>query len=129
VTTNVTTPTTGADRRLLADVHRWARTNGWTPADWRGRQNAPTEDQATIAVRTNEAGFQVWRKTTDAPHFTGQPTDYPADSVRQAVDLLAALNILPAQFSSAYQAGWHDGYFADVEDETRAEIRAAWSTR
>jgi hypothetical protein len=127
MTDTVTAPT--ADRKLLADVHRWARTYGWTSAGWRGWQNARYEDQATVAVRTNEAGFQVWRKPADAPHFTGQPTEYPADSVRQAVDLLVALGILPAQLSSAYTAGWHDGYFADVEVETRAEIRPSWRAR
>jgi hypothetical protein len=104
------------DRQLLAEVSRWARANNWSPAEWRGFKNAAFEDQATIAVRVNEAGFQVWRKTSAAPRFTGQPTDYPASSVRQAVDFLVALRILPVKFSSVYEAGVRAGrLFADTD--------------
>ncbi|MCG5460807.1 hypothetical protein MED01_004233 [Micromonospora sp. MED01] len=108
-----TTTTSTEDRRLLAEVSRLRRANDWRDSS-RGFQNAPFEDQATVAVRPNEAGFQVWRKPADAPHFTGQPTEYPAESVREAVDLLVALNILPDSFSSAYREGRNQAA-ADVE--------------
>lgn len=93
------------ERELIAAAAQWAKDNGWTSAGWRGWQNARYEDGATIAVHPNESGFEVWRKDTDTPHFRGMSTDYPADSVRQAVDLLVALGILPAEFSTAYAAG------------------------
>ncbi|MGA4726260.1 hypothetical protein ACPB67_02470 [Micromonospora taraxaci] len=106
MTPTASTPT--EDRRLLAEVSRWRKGNDWRADDLRGFQNAPFEDAATVAVRPNEAGFQVWRKGADAPHFIGQPIEYPAESVREAVDLLVALDVLPLQFSSAYEAGWDD---------------------
>ncbi|MBM0277228.1 hypothetical protein [Micromonospora tarensis] len=112
------------DRRLLAEVSRWRKANDWRDSS-RGFQNAPFEDGATVAVRPNEAGFQVWRKPADAPHFTGQPTEYPAESVREAIDMLVALRILPPQFSSAYEAGRSDAAFiANVE--TRPDRRCRY---
>ncbi|MCX5119248.1 hypothetical protein OG992_18845 [Micromonospora sp. NBC_00362] len=114
MTPTITTST--EDRRLLAEVSRWAHRNDWRVGGWRGYQNAAFEDGATVAVRVNEAGLQVWRKPADAPHFTGQPTDYPATNVREAVDILAAVGVLPPVFSSAYRQGRSDGAFiANVE--------------
>ncbi|MBM0203228.1 hypothetical protein JNW90_08990 [Micromonospora sp. STR1s_5] len=113
MTSTASTPT--EDRRLLAEVSRWRKAADWTDSS-RGFQNAPFEDGATVAVRPNEAGFQVWRKPADAPHFTGQPTEYPAESVREAIDLLVALRVLPAHFSSAYQAGQDDARSDDWDD-------------
>ncbi|MGK5737237.1 hypothetical protein [Micromonospora sp. URMC 103] len=103
-----TTASTATDRQLLAAVSAWAHENGWTEAGWRGYKNARYEDGATIAVRPNEAGFEVWRKTSDTPHFRGMSADYPATTVREAVNLLVALEILPAEFSAAYEAGVRD---------------------
>ncbi|MET8265972.1 hypothetical protein ABZU92_18495 [Micromonospora arida] len=101
MTNTATTPI--EDRRLLAEVSRWRKDNGWTNTDF-----GWVDDLRTVRVRPNEAGFQVWRKDADAPHFTGQPTEYPAESVREAIDMLVALNVLPEGFSSAYKAGWDD---------------------
>ncbi|MEU7972199.1 hypothetical protein AB0B48_09160 [Micromonospora sp. NPDC049089] len=114
----MTSTTTGftTDRQQLAEVSRWARIQGWRVGGWRGYQNAPFEDQATVTVRVNEAGLQVWRKPAGTPYFTGQPTEYPAATVREAVDILAAVGILPPVFSSAYRMGRSDSAFiANVE--------------
>ncbi|MEU4772930.1 hypothetical protein [Micromonospora sp. NPDC023644] len=108
------------DRRLLADVHRWARTNGWEWKEYRW-ENADT----SITIRSN--GFELRRRKSATGRF-GPTAGHIASSIRQAVDLLVALGILPVYLSSQYAAGWHDGYFADVEDETAAEIKASWAT-
>ncbi|MFI6819763.1 hypothetical protein ACIBJE_02275 [Micromonospora sp. NPDC050187] len=89
------------DRQLLVDVRRWARTNGWS-LSWIGWINATYDSDATLAVGWDESGLRVWRKGA-----TGWPirsTDYAVASVRQAVDVLAALGILPPHLSSAYRA-------------------------
>ena len=100
------------DRCLFADISKWAHAAGWRNAGWRGWQNARYEDEATVVVRLNETGFEVWRKNGES-HFTGRPMEYPAATVREAVDLLAALRILPPQFSSAYVVGVAVGYLYD----------------
>ncbi|MGC1213265.1 MAG: hypothetical protein WA890_18595, partial [Micromonospora sp.] len=87
-----------------AEVSKWAHKNGWTNGDWRGYVNARYTDEATIVVRPNETGFEVWRKEP-GQHLTGRPDEYPATSVREAVDLLVALRILPDRFSRAFYAG------------------------
>ncbi|GLZ62836.1 hypothetical protein [Micromonospora sp. NBRC 107095] len=127
MTNTVTTST--EDRRLLAEVHRWARIQGWRAGGWRGYQNAQFEDKATVTVRPNEAGFQVWRKDADALFFTGQPTEYPTATVREAIDILVAIGILPPAFSSAYRLGRSDGAFiANVETNPDRKCAACGAT-
>ena len=118
----------GEHRQLLADVHRWARTNGWNWRECWGWVNALYASEATLAVDwdTDTRTITVHRANGNAIF---RPTTYPADTVCQAVDVLVAYGVLPVQLSSAYAAGWHDGYFADVEAETAAEIKASWTDR
>ena len=97
-----TTETDG--RRLLAEVSKWAHANGWTNGEWRGYMNATYWHEATVMVRPHECGFDVFRTDQGGP-ITGRPDEYPATSVREAVDLLVALRILPDRFSSAFRAG------------------------
>ena len=92
------------DRRLLAEVSKWAHANGWTNGGWRGYMNGRYWHEATIMVRPNETGFDVWRVERGGP-VSGKPMEYPATSIREAVDLLVALRILPDRFSSAFRAG------------------------
>lgn len=92
------------DRRLLAEVSKWAHANGWTNGGWRGYMNGRYWHEATVMVRPNETGFDVWR-VNQAGAVAGRPDEYPATSVREAVDLLVALRILPDRFSSAFYAG------------------------
>jgi len=95
---------TAVERALLLQVSRWARAEGvrldgamrWTSppphrwgVDWWG-ENEP--DDATPMV--------VWRKGTS----TGK--SYWVASIAEAVDVLCALGILPARFSTSYRAGW-----------------------
>ena len=91
-------------RRLLAEVSKWAHANGWTNGGWRGWMNGRYWHEATVYVRPNETGFDVFRTDQGGP-VSGRPMEYPATSVREAVDLLVALRILPDRFSSAFEAG------------------------
>ena len=103
---------TGKDRRLLHEVARWAHTQGWrrlryphrwngadrgwtdAPADWR---YAP-EEGANVVTATRSL-LSVHRPGWDAPAVV------PVTSVIHAVDVLVALRILPAPFSSAFRSG------------------------
>lgn len=94
------------DRHLLAAVHKWARANGWYPA-MRGWQDNLLESTASVAVGAfpgSEDGYypgevHVWRKDS-VGYWPLRPDVFPARSVREAVDLLCALRILPAHLSS-----------------------------
>ena len=121
-TTGFTNFAPGEHRQLLAAIHRWARTNGWNWHECWGWVNARYASEATLGVEW-EDGTVVIR----SGEVLLRSKTYPVDGVRQAVDLLFALDILPARYTRAYEAGWHDGYFADAEDETRAEIKASWA--
>ena len=101
-----------SDRQLLAAVHRWARTHGWH-ATWIGWANAPWAGDATAVVEWDHEELTV-RRRPDAEvgrqwpsglGSVGRSERYPVTSVREAVDLLAALGVLPAELSSAYRAG------------------------
>lgn len=109
------------DRRLLAEISAWAHASGWTQS-WRGWQNAATDDQATVVVGHDDGGLRVWRKDARGM-FPLRSTDYPADSLREAVDILAAIRVLPVVFSSAYRTGRKDGHWIavgwDTEDGAR----------
>ena len=107
------TVTPSTDRKLLADVHRWARTNGWT---WNSAwcwQNATYATEATLAVEWDLDARTVIVRRGDGVVF--RPTTYPADTVREAVDLLVAIGILPARFARAYQAGVTAGFDMALE--------------
>lgn len=111
---------TAAERRLLAGLSRWRKDKNWTDS------NLGWVDAAqSVRVRPLEHGFKVWGRYDDQWRAEGE---FPATSIRQAVDILVALTVLPAPFSSAYEAGWHDGYFHTAEDETAVEIKASWAT-
>ena len=95
----------GEHRHLIADVHRWARTNGWNWHECWGWVNARYASNVTLGIDWDSDNSTV---TVRAGQVLLRPTTYPVGSVRQAVDLLVALDILPVQFSSAYEAGLHD---------------------
>ncbi|MEU4779227.1 hypothetical protein [Micromonospora sp. NPDC023633] len=138
MTDTVTAHTTGADRRLLANISRWRKANGWT----RNLRGFLVNPDRTLGVDISDGsdgmgtGFRLMRG--DLLH---KPTDYPADSIRQAVDLLAALGILPPHLSSQYAAGFDSAreltvdtavgavtaHF-DVTEKDVADVKA-WSTR
>lgn len=97
-------------RRLLAEVSRWRKANGWSDSS-RGWINEQSVDDAAVAVKPDpdlaNAFTVTWRKGNGGWH---QPDLYMAVDVQQAVEMLVALGILPARFSSAYRAGWLNGY-------------------
>ena len=103
----VSTPT--EDRRLLAEVSRWRKANGWSDSS-RGWINEQSVEDAAVAVKPEPDGGEAftvaWRKGNGGWH---EPDRYIAVDAQQAVDFLVALGILPARFSSAYEAGVIDG--------------------
>jgi len=102
VTRIVSTPT--EDRRLLAEVSRWRKANGWSDSS-RGWINEQSVEDAAVAVKANSDAANVLtvtlRKGNGGWHH---PDHYVVVDVQQAVDFLVALGILPARFSSAYEA-------------------------
>ncbi|MEV4846109.1 hypothetical protein AB0K20_23190 [Micromonospora matsumotoense] len=94
-----------SDRQLLAAAHRWARTHGWR-VTWRGWADGLSD--GTVGVGWEHGELRIWRSyTTPGSSDRRWPTwstDYPVASVRQAVDVLVALDVLPAELSSAYRA-------------------------
>lgn len=107
------------DRRLLASVHRWARTNGWRTHWYHpgyGWVNG-TRSTATLAIEWSDTALILHRVTgylaTDQPVWS-QPTVIRVASVVQAVDVLVALGILPAWLSSSWAAA-EDRYREQVE--------------
>ncbi|MEU1240081.1 hypothetical protein ABZ388_06950 [Micromonospora parva] len=92
----------GEHRQLLADIHRWARTNDWaTTRDigwWSPDRLSQVDwDERGLSIGTRDTTDNLWKTR-----------HWPADSVREAIDLLVALGIAPEGFSSAYKAGWDD---------------------
>ncbi len=94
---------TTEDRHLLAHVSRWARANAT-------REHGATREG--VRWNTND-GRAVVLFSVDELHVGRRFASghwYPdcfvsANSVAEAVDVLVALGILPAMFSSAYAAG------------------------
>ena len=95
----------GEHRHLLADVHRWARTNGWNWHECWGWVNARYASDATLGIDWDNGTV-----TVRAGQVLLRPTTYPVGSVRQAVDMLVALDILPASFARAYRTGFEAGF-------------------
>lgn len=99
------------DRQLLVDVHQWARANGWR-CTWIGWGNAQISSSATTVVEWDHDELTVRRRPAaevgqqwpSGLGSVGRRDRYPVTSVRQAVDFLVALDVLPARFSSAYRA-------------------------
>lgn len=83
------------DRELLVAVRRWARSAGW----WLGWSGWHSHDGAIVVDWTEGRDeITVRRKGSTLGR------DYPVASVRQAVDILCALDVLPPHLSSAYRA-------------------------
>ncbi|MFE7874735.1 hypothetical protein ACFUYE_30845, partial [Micromonospora humida] len=87
------------DRQLLAATHRWARTNGWTWHDWHGWINRPYITDATTAVDWDAVEIVVRRRVPGGAAWMS--SRHEVTSVVQAVDVLVALEVLPAELSGA----------------------------
>jgi hypothetical protein len=95
---------TPAERTLLLALFRWARTEGgmewgrWAHR-W-SRQRGPREQWLGVDFDSEDGEYlSIYRGRVNA-------RDYWVGSLVEAVDVLAALGIVPARFSSAYRAGW-----------------------
>jgi hypothetical protein len=93
-----------SERVLLANVHRWARTNGWRPGP-RGWENP----ERTFAIEPRDGEVVIWWLSTTAngpaPWRTSPLASCRyilADSAVQAIDLLVVYGYLPPLWSSAY---------------------------
>lgn len=89
---------TPEDRDLLAAVHVWARTNGWTPHDWLGWINAANSTEATVAVRVERVGgcgITIFHRVTPYDAWPVRGEFHRVDRVGRAVDILVEQGILP----------------------------------
>jgi hypothetical protein len=101
-------------RRLLAAVSRWARENGWERLyAIRARQCVERD----LAVSW-EAGLVYVDRVADGHIYSSHVA---VASVREALDVLAALGVIPASFSTQYAAG----RASRVIDDWLAEVTAA----
>jgi hypothetical protein len=100
---------TPAERALLRELFRWARTEGDLDVSgtymWCRRFRRPESERwgVNFFARDWEPGepvaLGIWRGTSTTKN-------YWVESIAEAVDVLVALGIVPARFSTAYRAGW-----------------------
>lgn len=103
-----------AERQLLRDVLTWARANGWRrvepyPSSWPEWTNFQQDSGPNVCLYKPEFGedydeIRAYFFGPDVRHVSWRPT-----SIREAVDVLAALGVLPVAFSTAYSVGHEDG--------------------
>jgi hypothetical protein len=93
------------DLTLLRDVILWARANGWQHTwhpihghAWLNQTDQRLEVDVQYTTDRREAAMDVYN-ATPAIHRL-----WPS-AIREAVDVLVALGVLPARFSTAYAAG------------------------
>jgi hypothetical protein len=91
---------TPAERSLLLALFRWARTEGlvWGGANWVSG-TGPDGQRWGIDYDPGDEYLYIWRGRVVARR-------YWVASIAEAVDLVVALGIAPARFSTAYRAGW-----------------------
>lgn len=89
-------------RKLLASIHNWARHTGWTWYPTWGWVSGSDLDHAECAVDWDPDTRTVTVRRNNGNGIY-RPTVYPADTVRQAVDVLVTYWVLPARFSSAVE--------------------------
>jgi hypothetical protein len=97
-----------SDLVLLREAMRWARANGYR-YDGTGRQKVwDRSDGGTtiVGVETVRCHHEGCDHDTDLHVIEdGIETTTSASSVQRALDILVALGVLPARFSSAYAIG------------------------
>lgn len=115
-----------SDPLLLTTIRRM-HADGWTYERSLARYHRP--DGTAIVEVVAEGAVKVWRRPVADGSPFGKPDEYPVDTVRQAVDVLAALGILPADLSSAYAAGVAAGTEggAEVYDDQGDLWRLGWT--
>lgn len=101
------------DRALIVDAHRWARYHGWVPYGrhgWTDPAGITTNGRAGTAVTWDEDSITVYRRRSE---WAWDERTYRVASVREAVDILVAVDVLPAQMSSAYRTAQAERAQAD----------------
>lgn len=128
----MTTDQTAA-RALLRTVLTWARANGWRPRyRWQGDVTITWSrgPDAEIGVPGEYVGVHLPDPDNieDIRHwlFDHHGRQIPVTSVREAVDVLAALGVLPAALSSMYAAG--RASVLDLLREVTDELQAVSET-
>lgn len=120
------------DIALLRSVLAWGRANGWQPGtDGTEREWSRWDDDGPVPVvslfRPNygDNGEDNFGDLGMRVHFFGKPSrnvSVPGTTVREAVDVLAALGVIPARFSSAYQAGHAEGFTEGADFVTETSV-------
>lgn len=125
---------TAKDRQLLRDVFRWARAEGFRrehTRDFEGRVVVRLPDWASWTHPSKLTALQLDHddQPTSVLHIQRENgwLDMWVSSVREAVDILAALGILPITFSSAYKAGAESALDRDEWRVRIAGYDAPWS--
>lgn len=96
------------DRTLLRDAIRWGRANGWRYDGGGIEKTWEREKDGYVVVGVELADCHHEGCDHDADLNiidNGVQTSTTASSVQRALDVLVALGVLPARFSSAYAAG------------------------
>ena len=121
---------TAAERRLLLALFRWARAAGARNIGPRGSHLWKGRDASDMSV----VGWgREWPEEIDVAKGGDPIRTHHADSVAEAVDILAALDVIPKRFSTAYLAGWEAGredieYPGPAGEAFRAILPAAYLT-
>lgn len=89
-----------ASRRLLAAVSRWAREQGWERSLVRNLRLSP---DGSLSVAWDADGVDVHQG--DGRGGVALVCHLRPATVREAVDVLAALDVVPQYFSRQYAAG------------------------
>jgi len=125
---------TAAERRLLLALFRWAREYGTKNVGPRGAHLWKQVGQQFAGK------FMVGFSPTEYPNDLdvidegwGKVRVYQTETIAEAVDILAALGVIPPRFSTAYQAGWDAGredieYPGPAGEAFRAILPAAYLT-
>jgi hypothetical protein len=111
---------TAAERTLLLALFRWGRAEGLEygrSSRW-SRQTGERETWWGVDFCVGDEYIDVWRgRANEKRYFVA--------SIAEAVDVLAALGIVPPRFSTAYRAGWYvaaPGHLRSLTDEQYAAI-------
>lgn len=109
---------TAAERILLLALFRWARAEGGLEyrSIYRWTRRGPIEQRWGVSFDGVKPWLSIWRGRDTAK-------DYWIRDVAEAVDVLAALGIVPARFSTAYRAGWDAA--GGAPDSETARVRPA----
>jgi hypothetical protein len=118
-----------AERQLLREVIAWARAHGWEhgyikPSDEHVWVHTPRHGQTRCNVQLGWSEDTRDKRTLD---IDWGESLIEVDTIREAVDVLVALGVLPAEHSTAYTAGVSEGLgMAEALEEDVIDRRVAY---